>query len=417
MHGSPLEVAIFFPRITVLSGGVERWLKLIEHSDSANISYTAFVASDSVRNATAERRLQGLAREGKLNFRPLRPSHADDANKFFDAIMIPSEFWIPALNKAKAAGIRAPTFIEFQLLPYIGGFDVLKAVGIDNPGPLDVLKFPFVSARILGESVRSLALQTAACVHSVRSIGRLRNNRLMAATPVVSKHLAALGFAGDVYIPHCYVGIEPDLVGEATRDDGSATFDAVYVGRILPHKGLDLPLIAAHMKKLLGREIRIAVCGSPDLPKHEAMFQARIRSLGVEKNLTMLGWLDHERLYSTMRAAKALLYPSYVDSFSIAVLESLCLGVPVIGYGIDALKMVWGSRDAVFTSQVGNPMALALLYASLETDSRLEEARKAARRQSRTLLEQYTWENAVRSERMFYEGHRGDDGGWLKGPA
>ena len=117
----------------------------------------------------------------------------------------------------------------------------------------------------------------------------------------------------------------------------------------------------------------------------------------------MLGWRTQEELYDTIRDSKALLYPSYVDAFSITVLESLCLGVPVVAYDIDALRMIWGGRHGVFLSPVGRPEAFANLYATLEADSRLDAARDQARSHSPELLREYTWVRAVRDEREFYD--------------
>src|SRR5437879_12682196 len=115
-----------------------------------------------------------------------------------------------------------------------------------------------------------------------------------------------------------------------------------------------------------GRDVQIAVCGSPQFPRHLALFERRVRSLGVEKNLAMLRWLSREDLYATIRRSKLLLYPSYVDAFSITVLESRCLGVPVLAYAIAALRTVWAARKGGYLSPVGNPTASAPPHAEPE---------------------------------------------------
>ena len=396
-----LDVALFFPRLTVFSGGVERTLKVVEYSDRANLRFTAYISPAVIRDSEVRRRLDALERSGRVALRTIGSDHTSPER--FDAAMIPSEFWIPALRRIRAQRIRAPVFIEFHQLPYIGTFDVLKTVGVDDPGVIDLVRFPFVSSKILGDGLPFFAFQTAACVSSVRSLARFRQGRVMAVTPVTAKNLAALRYPKRPFVPDVHVGVEPDAVRTST-EEGPIAYDGVYVGRFHPHKGfLDLPLIAARMNQALGRDVKIAVCGSPQFPRHLALFERRVRSLGVEKNLVMLRWLSREDLYATIRRSKLLLYPSYVDAFSITVLESLCLGVPVLAYAIDALRMIWAARKGVYRSPVGNPTAFAARYAELERTQALSSIRKETARQVEVLEREFTWERAVKQERAFLE--------------
>lgn len=294
--------------------------------------------------------------------------------------------------------------IKFHQLPYIGTLDILKTVGIDDPTWPDLVQVPFLSARILRDSLPFFLFQMAACLFSVRSLGRQRNARVMAVTPVTVKNLRALGFRRRLCVPPVHVGMEADLIhgGEAARD--APCFDGVYVGRFHPNKGfLDLPAIVAHLKRFTEREVNVAVCGSPPFQRHLEMFQKKVRAYSVEGNRAMLGWRSRERLYETIRESKALLYPSYVDAFSSTVLESLCLRVHVVAYGIDALRTIWAYRKGVFLSPVGDPEAFARRYANIDSDSRLESAREQAGNQTAEFLQEYTWERAVRYERDFYE--------------
>src|SRR5207245_1565199 len=313
-----LDVALFFPRLTVFSGGVERTLKVIEYSDRANLRFTAYISPAVIRDKEVRRRLDVLEQSGRLTLRTIGADHTPPER--FDAAMIPSEFWIPALRRIRAQRIRAPVFIEFHQLPYIGTFDVLKTVGVDDPGVIDLVRFPFVSSKILGDGLPFFAFQTAACVSSVRSLVRFRQGRVMAVTPVTAKNLAALRYPKRPFVPDIHVGVESDAVRISTEDE-PITYDGVYVGRFHPHKGfLDLPFIAARMNQALGRDVKIAVCGSPQFPRHLALFERRVRSLGVEKNLVMLRWLSRGVLYATLRRWKLLLCLSYRVAFSISVL-------------------------------------------------------------------------------------------------
>jgi glycosyltransferase involved in cell wall biosynthesis len=118
----------------------------------------------------------------------------------------------------------------------------------------------------------------------------------------------------------------------------------------------------------------------------------------------MLGFLSRPQdLYSVLRRARVLLYPSYADSFSITVLEALCLGVPVVAYDIDALRMIWAGRKGVYTVPTGDPEALARECARILTTSDSDGIRRELAGQSAALLDEYAWDRVVQWERAFYE--------------
>jgi len=403
MGSETLHVALLFPQIGVHSGGVEQTLKVIEHSPAVNVRYTALLARDNILSPEVNRRLEALVEADRLEIRQLSDIERRDPDGY-DAAVVTSEFWMPALRKARAAGVRAPLMIKFHQLPYVGTLDILKTVGIDDPTRLDLVRVPFLSSRILRDSLPFFLFQMGACLASVRSLERLREAKVMAVTSVTSKNMRSLGFRRDLYVPGVHIGVEADRIPRGGDPGGAPSYDGVYVGRFHPHKGfLDLPAIVAHMKRALARDVTVAVCGSPQFPRHLQIFRERVRAFGVEDNLAMLGWQSQDGLYATIRASKALLYPSYVDAFSITVLETLCLGVPVVAYDIDALRMIWGSRKGVFLAPLGRPDALAKRYAGLDRDAGLEAARERAQDQSSDLLREYTWDRVVRYEREFYE--------------
>jgi len=400
-----LQVAVFLPNTSVVGGALVRTLKVIEHSRRANLRYTAYLSPEVNKSREVDGRLQDLHREGKLELVQLRTRRAKAMDAPYDLLVVPSEFWIQPLNRARFAGISAPPLVELHALPFIGSLDVLKSVGRESPTRRDLVKLPLLSTRVFGDSAAVAAFQSLACLVSTRALGRLRDAKVMAVTPVVSKQLSSIGFPGTPFVPPVHVGVEDGPIHEANEDETEPLYDAVFVGRFHSRRGLlDLPVVVAHLKKILGREVNVAVCGGPQQPAHFERFQRLVRALNVGSNLTMLGFLSSPRdLYSVVRRARVLLYPSYADSFSITVLEALCLGVSVVAYDIDALRMIWGGRKGVHRVPIGDVRALATETARILSTSDSDEVREDLRRQSSALLEEYAWDRVVRWERAFYE--------------
>jgi len=130
------------------------------------------------------------------------------------------------------------------------------------------------------------------------------------------------------------------------------------------------------------------------------------RAHGIERNLEFLGQLPVPELYAAIRRARVLLYPSYVDSFSLTILEALCLGVPVLAYDTEVVRDLWSPSPAVFRVPMGSPEGFAGTFAALDADSRLDEARRAAVRDAPRLMERFSWSHAAADQRTFYEETR-----------
>ncbi len=400
-----LQIGLFLPPLSVYSGGVERILKIVQHSASSRIHFTVYLSPGSVRNEEVLNRLEALGALDKLTIRREEARLRSSARERYDGLVIPSEFWTAALARARRARVRGTVHIEFQQLPYVGTFDFLKVRGYDTLRPLDIARSPLVSSRVLGDALPLSFFQLGACALSVNRAARLPDSRVMALTPVVRRNLEALDFDGDLFVPRVPVGIESSYVRRAKERSEERTYDGVYVGRFHPHKGfLDLPVIVAHLKKQIGEDVRVAVCGSLSFSRHWLRFQKLVDDLGVRKNLVMLGRVSREELYATIRRSSMLLYPSYVDSFSITILESLCLETPVLAYAIDALRMIWSRRKGVFLSRVGDPRAFAETYRRIREQGDRREPMVGLSAQSADLMGEYTWAATVSEERRFLEG-------------
>jgi glycosyltransferase involved in cell wall biosynthesis len=84
------------------------------------------------------------------------------------------------------------------------------------------------------------------------------------------------------------------------------------------------------------------------------------RRLGVEDKVVFTGFIPRAKIFEVVAKAKLMLYPSHVDAFSYAVLESLHLGTPVVGYKIPALEIYYGGLPGVVLVKEWDLEALAV---------------------------------------------------------
>lgn len=96
----------------------------------------------------------------------------------------------------------------------------------------------------------------------------------------------------------------------------------LYAGRVNPMKGF--PRLFDYMRKFKernGGDLKLVIIGSQDI------------SVPEDDDIVYLGFVPREDKYAAMKGALALVQPSANESLSIVVLESLCVGTPVLVNG------------------------------------------------------------------------------------
>jgi len=171
-------------------------------------------------------------------------------------------------------------------------------------------------------------------------------------------------------------------------------YDAIFFARLIPKKGvLDLPLI---WKKVLekGVNVKLAVAGKFYNKSVEIFFFKLIESLSLNDYITFLGFLSHSKLTSLLKTCKVMVYPSYLDAISLAIMESLSHNIPVIAYEIPAIKFNYERVNAVIRVSVGDVNAMAnKIFKFLKGDLKFDF------HQIRMFLNKFSsWSNVVKSE-------------------
>jgi glycosyltransferase involved in cell wall biosynthesis len=185
-------------------------------------------------------------------------------------------------------------------------------------------------------------------------------------------------------------GIALSLCSDDLRSANSdARLELLFVGGLVPRKACDIALRAAAL--LLRRDLaRFTVVG--DGPERSTL-EELARSLGIEKNVSFCGWLDHKEVLKHMRSADVFLFPTLRDNGAGVVFEALACGaVPVVvdfGGPGDIVHSEVGCKVPLTTeSDVVVQMEKALMQLAQDR-TRLAQLRRQGMAYARECL---TWE-------------------------
>jgi glycosyltransferase involved in cell wall biosynthesis len=160
------------------------------------------------------------------------------------------------------------------------------------------------------------------------------------------------------------LGVDVERFAPSDRPPPAGVLRVGFVGRLIPHKGVDVLLRAA----ALDPRFEVEVVGSG--PEAERLV-ALAAELGVTDRVAFRGHVSEEALPAVYRAFDALAVPSvptpgWVEQFGRVVVEAQASGVPVVASRSGALpEVVTGAGTLV---EPGDPAELARGLARLLDD-------------------------------------------------
>jgi glycosyltransferase involved in cell wall biosynthesis len=183
---------------------------------------------------------------------------------------------------------------------------------------------------------------------------------------------------------------DPDMYASGragTGRDRNRPFELLFLGRIVPKKRPDLLIEVLAELKHRGHSVRLVIAGSCS-DEYYTLLSRQVDVLGVSDETAFVGFVMGERKAEVFSTADAFVLPSYSEGFSVAALEAMAWGLPVV------LSRQCGFPEAAEAGaglQV-EPEAGSLAAAIEWLLEEPERARMMGRR-ARSLVEQkYTWD-------------------------
>jgi len=136
----------------------------------------------------------------------------------------------------------------------------------------------------------------------------------------------------DVSASEAWLGERSEVGGQRSEEK---KYDACFIGRLHYQKGVLLLLDI--WKKVCEQkpDARLAMIGNGPL---EDEARAKIKALGLEQNVELLGFMDGVQKFEIFKQSKVMVHPATYDSGGMAAAEGMAWRLPGVSFDLEALK-------------------------------------------------------------------------------
>jgi len=216
----------------------------------------------------------------------------------------------------------------------------------------------------------------------------------------VDVYIALTEFARKKFVqgglPEEKIVVKPNFVHPDPGDGEHKGNFALFVGRLSAEKGIRTMLSAWRLLK----SVPLKIVGDGPLMS-EVKAQIKQERLGIE----VLGRLPREEVFSLMRQASFLVFPSeWYEGFPMTIAEAFACGLPVLASRLGAMAELVEDGRTGLLFEPGNPEDLAARVAWAWTHP--EEMRRMGKAARQKFEEKYTAEKNYQMLMQIYERAR-----------
>jgi glycosyltransferase involved in cell wall biosynthesis len=168
----------------------------------------------------------------------------------------------------------------------------------------------------------------------------------------------------------------------------------VCLGEIVPHKKFDLIVRAA--KDL---DCKVILIG----PKRDPNYVNKLKQMGGDK-VIFTGEITEDEMIKTLSRSDIFLHPSIAEAFSMAVIEAMSCGLPLIASDICKDQVFDGLNGFAIPTSLDDEERVKIIRDKIKLLLADESLRNHMAESSRNIvLERYSWEKIVEKVIKVYE--------------
>jgi len=154
-----------------------------------------------------------------------------------------------------------------------------------------------------------------------------RRAHLLPVAHFAERYFQRLGFRPEATYPFGYFrggASDLELSRRSSRDGGR---DLLYVGQLIPRKGIDVLLTAIAPLCTQNPRLRMTLVGDGE---SRGALEAQAAALGIAERVAFAGVIPSQGIKARIAEADVLVLPSRWDGWGMVVNEAFSVGVPVI---------------------------------------------------------------------------------------
>lgn len=156
----------------------------------------------------------------------------------------------------------------------------------------------------------------------------------------------------------------------------------VAIGRLVEQKGQLLALDAMAGLIETSPDAHLTLIGDGEM---RAEIEARISAKGLERNVTLTGWVDEARILQELQHAHALLMPSFAEGLPMVIMEAMAAGRLVIATYIAGIPELVREGETGLLVPAGDAHALTDAMQRLAAMSDDDRSRLATAARTRVI--------------------------------
>lgn len=164
------------------------------------------------------------------------------------------------------------------------------------------------------------------------------------------------------------------------KKDKEINYDACFLGRYHPQKGLDDLLQAWEVVCRKKPDARLIMLGAV------LELKDKVEKMGLGKNIEFYGFVDGVKKYSLLKSSRICLFPSTHESFGLVACEALASGLPVVAYDLPIFRKIY--PQGMVRVPIGDVEKFSLAILELLTD---EKRRRRLSQEAESVAKRFNW--------------------------
>jgi len=186
---------------------------------------------------------------------------------------------------------------------------------------------------------------------------------LLAASSIMGRAVAREAGVDPARVGIVPFGVPLEEYAPDAHDQLSQRSGVLFVGRIIPHKGLRELVEAARIIGGRGHSLHYTAVGPrgdlwEDYPgSHYRELSGLVELYHLGESFKFTGSLPREEVVRLMRTSRVFAFPSHAEGFGVALIQAMAAGAVPVVYEIEPLTEIVG--EAGVYAKLGDPESLA----------------------------------------------------------